>query len=276
MQPSTIVTEAISDLQSSEVTPASAAASLLVTARHLTEEPEGSQDLIDALFLYDAAADFLVDDPVRWARTRAEKGRKLLHMPGFDLESLPAVADLLDESLRILRFRGSREEVRDIELELGLCLMGLAAIGRIEWDRVVGCYRRAIRLLDPNVDQERYALAQNNLATALLQLDVDEVHQKRRMSDVVDCFEAALQATPVEERPRDHALFQANLATTLAAAASEGCVSTRDAALSAFDRALDLLQPPCDDHARVSTLRREAQRLWANRDQERNQATEVS
>lgn len=276
MEPSTIVTEAIADLLASEASPDSAAASLLVTARHLTEEPEGAQDLIDALFLYDAAADFLRGNPVRWARTRAEKGRALLHMPGFDLESLPAVAELMEESLRILRFRGTRAEVREIELELGLCLMGLAAIGRIEWTRVVGCYRRAIRLLDPATDGERLALAQNNLATALLQLEVDEVHEKRRMSDVIECFRAALAATPVEERPQDHALFQANLATTLAAAASDGCVTTRDAALEAFDRALALLQPAGVDHERVSGLRQEALRLWAGRDRERAASTEVS
>lgn len=225
-------------IRETETTPLRQAEALVEVAMDLQRRPKHPQELVDAVFLYDRAAQLAVDVPLARARAIAGKGTALRRMPGGGLDHLEAARVAFDEALPVLRVQGEPEEVAEIEMNNGLVLQALAGSGRAPLPEAIAAYHRALRYFDATSFPREYAILHNNLATAYLSTVIGDGKEGVREALAVQSFQEALRCVSLEEDPVEYAMLQNNLGNALQATRSAHPFEHLDKAVAAYDEAL--------------------------------------
>lgn len=154
--------------------------------------------------------------------------------------------------------QGSAEEEAELEMNLGLALQTLAGLGRARLSDAVAAYQRALRVFAPQKFPKEYAILQNNLATAYLNMPMAGERRNLREALAVQAFEQALAVVNIIDHPVEYAMLQNNLGNALQFASSTHSVENGLRALQAYDAALEVRRPETMPAAYANTLSNKA------------------
>jgi tetratricopeptide (TPR) repeat protein len=212
---------------------------LMEIAMGLQQKPRVVQDLHHAVSLYDRALALCpTRDRLLAARIHARKATALNAIPHEGPEFVEQARLLLESALGELQRAGSKEEVAEAEMNLGLTLQSLAAIGRARMPDAIAAYLRALRTFTRETHPTEFAILHNNLATAYLSMPMAEPGAKMREALAVQSFEEALKVVTLVEQPVEYAMLQNNLGNALQYASSTHGVENNLRALAAYNEAL--------------------------------------
>lgn len=211
---------------------------LVELAMDLLQQPKVAQDLVDAVFLYEHAAELTREQPLARARAVAGRGVALRKMPGSGLDELVAAKGAFEEALVVLREAGDPEEVAEVEMSYGLVIQTLAAQGAANLVEAVQAYQRALRHFNRESFPREYAILHNNLATAYLSMKLAPEREVMREALAVQSFREALKVVTLEADPLEYSMLQNNLGNALQAMRSSHPLENLARAVEAYDEAL--------------------------------------
>jgi tetratricopeptide (TPR) repeat protein len=214
---------------------------LVEIAMDLQRRPRTPAYLAAAVALYDRALALCPDDQMLTrARITARKGTALQAIPEEGTESLQQARSAYDEALPVLIRSGRAEERAEAEMNLGIVLQSLAAVGRARIGDAIAAYQRALTVFHGRRYPVEYALLQSNLATAFLSVPATDSSGKIREALAVQAFEDALKVLNPARHPNEYAMVQNNLGNALQYASSTHVVENNIRALAAYDEALKI------------------------------------
>ncbi|MEZ5829685.1 MAG: hypothetical protein R3D05_00725 [Dongiaceae bacterium] len=241
---------------------------LMEIAVGLQMRPKSIEDLRSALQLYDEALRLCPsEERAISARLIARKGTALQAMPGETSESLEAARDCFVAAGEALRADGSAEELAEIEMNLGLVLQSLAAMGRARVTDAISAYQRALRTFNKHAHPKEFAILQNNLATAFIAIPFSDERAKMREALAVQAFEEGLRVVNLIDHPTEYAMLQNNLGNALQYASSSHAVENNLRALQAYDEALKVRTRATTPLEYANTIANKANCLWNLPDQ---------
>lgn len=257
------VNAALAAAEAETASPAERAEMLMEIAIGLQVKPKSPRELSLAVELYERAlALCLQEHPLLAARIRARAATALQALPEAGTDSLEKARDLLTESLPVIRVDGSREELAEIEMNLGLVLQSLAGAGRARITDAIAAYQRALRTFDRARFPKEFAILQNNLATAFLSIPFTDERAKMREALAVQAFEDGLKVVDFIDHPAEYAMLQNNLGNALQYASSSHAVENNMRALEAYDEALKVRTREAMPVAYANTIANKANCLW--------------
>jgi tetratricopeptide (TPR) repeat protein len=212
---------------------------LMEIAMGLQQRPKTPEYLAGAVALYDRALEVCPEsERLLRARIAARRGTALQAMPEDGTNSLEAARSAYEGAIPVIAELGRKEELAEIEMNLGLVLQYLAGAGRARLTDSIAAYQRALRVFDRARHPAEYAILQNNLATAFLSMPAADKKAKIREALAVQAFEEGLKAVTLIDHPSEYAMLQNNLGNALQYAASSHAVENNLRALDAYDEAL--------------------------------------
>ncbi len=219
--------------------PAERAEMLMEIAIGLQQRPKTPEQLVAAVTLYDKALSICPQDiPLLKARITARKGTALQATPEQGTSFLEAARDAFETAIPLLTEFGTKEELAEAEMNLGLALQGLAGFGLARITDAISAYQRSLRTFDRARFPEEFAILQNNLATAFLSIPFSDERAKMREALAVQAFEEGLKVVNLIDHPSEYAMLQNNLGNALQYASSSHAVENNLRALDAYDEAL--------------------------------------
>lgn len=225
---------ALAAVESAEASASDKADMLVEIAMGLQRKPKDVTQLEAAVSLYDKALELCADNAeLARARIRARRATALQMLPG-GAEPLQAAREEFEAVRALLERGGSREEVAECDMNLGLVLQTLG----IDLGSAVQAYQRALRVFDRDHYPREYAILHSNLAAAYLAMPMSGEAAKMREAMAVQSFETALSAVTLIEHPREYAMLQNNLGNALQYAASGHPLENNLRALQAYEEAL--------------------------------------
>jgi tetratricopeptide (TPR) repeat protein len=238
------VKAALRVVDQSDATPSEKAEMLMEIALGLQQKPKSAGDLEAALSLYRMGLDHCpANQPLLAARIRARMATAEMAMPSVDSSYLEAARQSLDQALPALTEQGLDEEVAEAEMNLGLALQNLAAMGQASIQDAIAAYQRALRVFKPADHPAEFAILQNNLATAFLSIPFTDESGKMREALAVQAFEEGLKVVSLIDHPNEYAMLQNNLGNALQYVSSSHRVENGFRALEAYDEALKVRNP---------------------------------
>jgi tetratricopeptide (TPR) repeat protein len=238
------VNAALRVVDQSDAPPSEKAEMLMEIALGLQQKPKTAEDLEAALSLYQMGIDRCpADEPLLAARIRARMATAEMAMPLADSAYLEAARRSLDLALPTLTDQGLDEEVAEAEMNLGLALQNLAAMGRAPIQDAIAAYQRALRVFKRADHPAEFAILQNNLATAFLSIPFTDESGKMREALAVQAFEEGLKVVSLIDHPSEYAMLQNNLGNALQYVSSSHRVENGVRALEAYDEALKVRNP---------------------------------
>jgi tetratricopeptide (TPR) repeat protein len=211
---------------------------LMQIAMGLQTRPKSQDTLQEAVALYERARALADTDPLLAARIEARRSTALLAMPDPDGAALVQARAAFEAARPVLEQAGQPAEIAELHMNLGLCLQGLAGLGRTPITEAIKAYQRALRTFDKARYPKEHAILQNNLATAFLALPFADERARMREALAVQCFEEGLAVVSLIDHPGEYAMLQNNLGNALQYAASAHPVANNLRALEAYDEAL--------------------------------------
>ena len=140
------VKAALQMVDQSDASPAEKAEMLMEIALGLQQKPKSKEDLEAALCLYRTAIEQCPQaSTLLSARIRARMATAQMAMPSDDSAYLEAARRSLDMALESLSVEGLDAEVAEAEMNLGLVLQNLAAMGKAPIQEAIAAYQRALR-----------------------------------------------------------------------------------------------------------------------------------
>ncbi len=219
--------------------PAERAEMLMEIALGLQSKPKSPEPLHAAVALYEKALDLCpLDRELLRARMMARMGGALQLVPDEGSIPLEKARSAYDTALTVLRRAGLPEEIAEAEMNFGLVLQSLAALGRARITDAIAAYQRALRTFDRGNFPQEFAILQNNLATAFLSIPFSDERAKMREALAVQAFEEGLKVVNLIDHPSEYAMLQNNLGNALQYAASAHPVENNLRALEAYAEAL--------------------------------------
>ena len=129
-----------------EASPQERAEMLMEMALGLQARPQSAQQLADAIGLYERALEVApAEAALLQARIGARMGTALQALPDADAPGLERALQCFQAAIVTLQHLGRPEEVAEAELNQGLVLQSLSAIGRARVTDAIGAYQRALR-----------------------------------------------------------------------------------------------------------------------------------
>ena len=214
------------------------AEALVEVAMDLQRQPKEAQSLVDAIFLYERAAELAGDVPLAHARATAGRGAALRRMPGAGIEHLAAARADFEAALPVLHAQGDAEEAAEIEMNYGLVLQALAGARQAPLPLAIQAYHRALRVFTAGAYPREYAILHNNLATAYLSTEMVTGKEGVREALAVQSFKEALKCVSLTEDPVEYAMLQNNLGNALQATRGHHPFEHLSEAVVAYDEAL--------------------------------------
>ncbi len=212
---------------------------LMEIAMGLQSRPKHAQQLIDAVSLYERALELCPEgEKLLRARIQARKATALQMVPSEEVGFLMQARDELETALPVLSSHGSKEEVAEAQLNLGLVFQTLAQAGRAKITDSITLYQQALRVFTRELFPAEFSILHNNLATAFLSMPMTDERGKMREALAVQSFEAALQVITLEDDPSEYAMLQNNLGNALQYVSSSHVVENNLRALDAYEEAL--------------------------------------
>jgi tetratricopeptide (TPR) repeat protein len=212
---------------------------LMEIAMGLQQRPKTPDHLAGAIALYDRALEVCPEgERLLRARIAARHGTALQAMPEDGTRSLEAARASYEQAIPVIAELGRKEELAEVEMNLGLVLQYLAGAGRARLTDAIAAYQRALRVFDRARHPAEYAILQNNLATAFLSMSAVDEKAKIREALAVQAFEEGLKAVTLIDHPSEYAMLQNNLGNALQYVSSSHAVENNLRALDAYDEAL--------------------------------------
>ncbi|MEM1349113.1 MAG: hypothetical protein AAGI01_11190, partial [Myxococcota bacterium] len=233
----------VEQIASTEMPPLERAEALIEIALDLQKQPKDPQDLHDALYLYERAAEWTADHRLATARVHAGRGAALRRLPGSGLAELEQARDAFEDALPVLRADGEAEELAEVEMSFGLVLQALAAANRATLPDAIAAYQRALRTFGKHAYPREYAILHNNLATAYLSMKLSPEKDVMREAMAVQSFRQALEVVTLLEDPSEYAMLQNNLGNALQAMRTAHPLENLRRAVEAYDEALKVRTP---------------------------------
>jgi tetratricopeptide (TPR) repeat protein len=231
--------QAIAALDDTEASTLDKVEMLMEIAMGLQMRPKHPEQIIDAISLYSRALELCPpDELLLMARIRARKATALHMVPSEDIVYLLQARVELEEALKVLSAQGSKEELAEAQINLGLICQALAPTGKARITEAIDLYQRALRTFNKNEFPAEYAILHNNLATAFLSMPMSDERGKMREALAVQSFESALEVVTLEDSPNEYAMLQNNLGNALQYVSSSHALENNLRALSAYDEAL--------------------------------------
>ena len=166
-------------------------------------------------------------------------------VPGEDTEYLELALKELETALPVIDSASksdlalsTKEEVAEVEMNLGLVLQSLASHRKAKITDSIFWYQRALRTFTKDSYPSEFSILHNNLATAYLSIPLTDERAKMREALAVQSFEAALEVITIEDHPTEYAMLQNNLGNALQYASSSHAVENNLRALEAYREAL--------------------------------------
>ncbi|MEO0423217.1 MAG: hypothetical protein AAF184_12820 [Pseudomonadota bacterium] len=217
---------------------------LIEIAMGLQQRPKTPKQLHDAVSLYDRALEKCPEgEPLLAARIQARRATARQAIPHDGPQYLEAAQDDLQAALMTFSEIGLPEETAEAQMNLGLVLQSLAAVGRAKITDAIAAYQRAARFFRGEAYATEYAILHNNLATAYLSIPMTDEKSRMREALAVQCFEDALQVVTLIDNPTEYAMLQNNLGNALQYVTSSHAVENNLRALEAYDEALKVRTP---------------------------------
>jgi tetratricopeptide (TPR) repeat protein len=221
------------------VPPEDRAEMLMQMAIGLQLRPKTPDHLTGAVTLYDRALVICPDtEPLLRARLIARRGTALQAMPDEGTDTLEAARFAYEDAMPVLTGLGTREEVAETEMNLGLVLQYLAGAGHARIVDAIAAYQRALRTFDRARFPAEFAILQNNLATAFLSMPLVDERSKMREALAVQAFEEGLKVVTLIDHPSEYAMLQNNLGNALQYVSSSHAIENNLRAVEAYDEAL--------------------------------------
>lgn len=238
-QSQTTVKAAVSAVESESASLAEKIEMLLAIATDLQQKPKSSQQLTEAIALYDKALELSAETyPLFQARALAGKGTALRTIPSESAEPLLSAKQAYESALPILQEFAAPEEVAEVEMNLGLVLQALVPFHQAKIEDAVQAYQRSLRTFTGATHPQEYAILQNNIAIAYLSLALAPEKEAMRHSLAVQSLNEALQWITLIDHPNEYAMLQNNLANALQYLPSTHPLENNFKALAAYDEAL--------------------------------------
>lgn len=217
---------------------------LMEIAMGLQLKPKSIHDLRQAVSLYDKAVSLCPPhENLLKARVQARLATALNAITEIVPDNLYKAQEALDSAIAVFKKHGSEEELAEAELNLGLTLQTLAALGRCKISEAINAYLRALRIFTRERYPAEFAILHNNLATAYLSIPLTERTGKMSEALAVQSFEEALKVVTLMDQPREYAMLQNNLGNALQYASSSHSVANNIRAVAAYDEALKVRNP---------------------------------
>lgn len=253
------VRTALAAAESDEASPAERAEMLMEIAMGLQVRPKSPDEIVSAIALYDRALEICPQDlPLLSARILARKATALQSKPEQGMESIDCARVIFEEVIPILSRLGSREELAEAEMNLGLCIQNLASVGRARITDAISAYQRALRTFTRASHPKEFAILQNNLATAFLSMPMTDERGKMREALAVQAFEEALKVVTLIDDPVEYAMLQNNLGNALQYASSSHAIENNLRAIEAYDEALKVRTKEASPLEYASTISNKA------------------
>jgi len=212
---------------------------LMEIAKGIQQKPKSSQELYNAIKLYDKALEICPStEKLLIARVEAKKGTAYQAIPEDGLNNLNLAQAQYESSIPVLTELGVPEEVAEAEMNLGLVLQTLFGMGKVPITECITAYQRSLKVFDSKKFPSEYAILHNNLATAFLSIPMNDERSKMREAMAVQSFEAALKVVNLIDHPTEYAMLQNNLGNALQYASSSHPVENNLRSIEAYDEAL--------------------------------------
>ena len=233
------VRAAISAIERDDIETLDKVEMLMEIAMGLQTQPKSPADLHESVTLYQKALDLCPEDnDLLKARLMARKGTALQSIPSDTSDYLMQAEDVYEAALKILNELGNKEEIAEVEMNLGLVLQTLAGQGKRRIVDAVTAYQRALKVFDKKAHPKEFAILQSNLATAFLSMPFTDQNSKMREAMAVQAFEEGLKVVNLIDHPVEYAMLQNNLGNALQYASTSHIVENNLRALNAYDEAL--------------------------------------
>jgi len=231
--------QAIAVVESETSDPIEKVDMLMEIAMGLQQKPKSTQQILDAIALYDRALELCPETETLLAgRIHARKGTALQVYPDHGPDSLLKAEIAFETALEVLGTQGSAEETAEAEMNLGLVLQGLAGMHKTPITNAINAYQRALRTFSKEAHPTEFAILHNNLATAYLSIPMSDQRGKMREALAVQSFEEALKIVTLIDQPSEYAMLQNNLGNALQYVSSSHAVENNLRALDAYEEAL--------------------------------------
>ena len=227
-----------------DASPQERAEMLMEIAMGLQARPQSAQQLVDAIGLYERALEVApTEAALLQARIGARMGTALQALPDADAPGLERALQCFQRAITTLQHLGRPEEVAEAELNQGLVLQSLSAIGRARVTDAIGAYQRALRTFTREAWPQEYSVLHNNLAIAYLSMPVSDERGRMREALAVQSFEEVLKVITLIDHPSEYAMINNNLGNALQYASSSHVLENNLRALAAYDEALRVRNP---------------------------------
>lgn len=238
------VKAALSAIESESATAQEKIEMLIELAHGFQKKPKTTQDLQNAIELYNRASELSEEDyPLYKARAKAGIAGVMRNLPNTGVELLLQAKVNYEEALLIFKNLASPEEIAEAEMNLGLVLQSLMSVGLASIKDVIKIYQSALQVFTQEKYPAEYAILQNNIAIAYL--SSPGIGEPKFLSEglAVQTFEEALKYINLIEHPREYAMLQNNLGNALQYLQSSHPLDNLVRAVKAYDEALKVRNP---------------------------------
>ncbi|MEB3214770.1 MAG: hypothetical protein VKN72_00715 [Nostocales cyanobacterium 94392] len=217
---------------------------LIEVAQGFVKKPKTTEDLYNALKLYDKAQELCSEDlPLYKARIKVGKGGVLQAIPEDNVELLLSAKTAYEQALPILKQLASAEETAEAQMNLGLVLQSLGSFNLAQMTDSIQAYQEALQVFDWDKHPQEYAILHNNIAIAYLSMSTGSQKQYLFEGLAVQSFEVALKRINLIEHPSEYAMLQNNLGNALQYLPSSHPFENNSRAVIAYDEALKVRNP---------------------------------
>ncbi|BAZ67538.1 hypothetical protein NIES4106_22930 [Fischerella sp. NIES-4106] len=212
---------------------------LIEMAHGFVKKPKTTQDLWNAIALYQEAENLCDDDNfLLKARAKIGSAGALRSIPNDTEEFLLQAQVLYTEALPILQEFASSEELAEAQMNYGLVLQSLVPFNLVQIGDSIQVYQDALRVFTWEKYPQEYAILHNNIAIAYLSMSGGSQQQYLFEGLAVQTFEAALKHIHLIDHPREYAMLQNNLGNALQYLPSSHPLDNLMRAIAAYDQAL--------------------------------------
>lgn len=208
-------------------------------------------------FLREAVPHAACVGPVLHARVLAMLAEHQHHGQG----ATQAVLDLYDEAVGLLRHTDLAELRAGMQLEHGLVAHQMAEGRRHLLVDAIRSYQSALMVLSEERDPERYALANMNVAIAILALPMTQASDQVRLGVAVQSLRAALRVYRPETHAYEWSSSQLNLANALQYLPSKHREQNLEEAVGLYEEVLAFRSPRSDPMGYARALANQANAL---------------
>src|SRR5262249_17998900 len=162
-----------------QASPEERAEMLMEIAMGLQLKPQSPRQLHDAVTLYERALQERPSELLA-ARIRSRMGTALQSIPDGGGDLLERARSCYEVAIPRLQDEGHAQEVAEAQLNLGLTLQGLSALGLARLQDAIQSYHRALRVFTRESHPQEFAILHNNLAIAYLAIPAHDERSRMR------------------------------------------------------------------------------------------------